>query len=228
MVEELDRTYGFGFKLLRSLGYTPGSGIGLSNAGIAQPLASGTPQEALTRSHARPGIAESEDKPRKCSKDVDPPECETCKKCIWPARIMHKSRKWCCYECDDWVPDCISCKQVTWDGYTLPPQDGGLWMCSHCWSSSEQSFQQSWSPWFEERRQKFPEIAFARSSSDKVSVGSKIRDFVWDLPSLPVSSAPVEIKEYSLCQESLRKLEWYGHIPDEPANTVDSTFLKKS
>ena len=76
--EELDRAYGLGFRLLSSLGYKHGSGIGAdsSRAGITQPLSFGTPQEALTRTHARPGITEA--KTRKCSMDVDPPECQTC------------------------------------------------------------------------------------------------------------------------------------------------------
>ena len=227
--EDLDRVYGLGFRLLGSLGYKQGSGIGAdsSRAGMTRPLSSGTPQEALTRTRARPGITEA--KTRKCSMDVDPPECQTCEKCIWPARMSHKSRKWYCYECYPSVPPCVLCRRETWDGYTLPPKDGGRWMCSECWSSSGQDFQKSWEPWFEERRNKFPEIAaaLARSSSDDAGEGSKIRNFVWDLSSLPVSPAPVEIKEYSLSQKNLRRLQYYGHIPDEPADAVDRTFLKR-
>ena len=101
-------------------------------------------------------------------------------------------------------------------------------MCSECWSSSGQPFQKSWSPWFEERRNTFQEIAHARSCSDNASEGSKmrLRNFVWELSSLPVSPAPVQFKEYSLSKKNLRQLEWRGHIPDEPADKVDRSFLK--
>ena len=231
--DELDLTYGLGFRLLSSMGYKCGIGVGARSskgvewAGIPQPLSTATPQEALTKAYGRRGVTEAEAKTRQCSMVVDPPECQYCQKCIWPARMSHKSRTWSCYECDPSVPPCVFCKRVTWDGYTLSPKDGGAWMCSECWSTSVQPFQNSWQPWFEERRNKFPGIADAlarSSSSDNAGGGSKIRDFVWDLSRLPAS--PKVPQEYSLSLKNLRRLAFDGHTPDEPADTVDPTFLK--
>ena len=222
--EELYRTYGIGLKIMQDMGYKIGKGI--RNVGIAQPLAIDTRKVALIMEHVRPCITESTKKRHKCSTNVvDPPECFNCKKCIWPAKMYIKPRIWICSECDNWVNPCVICRRVTWDGYNLSVEDGGQWMCSGCWSSSI-GFQQCCWAWFQDRRNKFPQITLARPGSEKPD--SKILDFKWDLSRLPERSAPKKLKEYPLTQKTISKLEWEGHIPDEDkqAVEVDRNFLK--
>ena len=223
-MEELDKEYGNGFKMMQSLGYQAGQSIGKGD-GIAEPLRTASPQEALAQLRGRRGICESTEERHTCSMHVDPPECRNCKKSIWPAKMGNKSRQWVCSNCCDWLDPCVICQLVTWDGYNLSVVDGGKWMCSGCWSSSELNFQQCWSAWFQKRLANFPHIPLTMTSAKRPA--SKILDFKWDSSRCPVRSAPKKLKQYSLSRKNIAKLEWEGHIPDEGARAdqVDRNFL---
>jgi len=89
--------------------------------------------------------------------NCDPPQCMDCGQCRWPTWTSKKGRVHCgvCYRPDGGQPPCSRCGKLTWDGLNGP---GKRWFCEACFINDRAvEMQPSWTGWFRERRNRFPE-----------------------------------------------------------------------
>ena len=244
---ELEKTYGKGFKLMKLLGYTEGQGLGVpSRQGIVGIVPSG---DMLQNPSRGIGAGSSTDTAEliRCvdSASINPPECSSCNKHQWPAYKTRNKGKWICKECAQISgPKCVKCTTETWNGYNIPWNTNefpsnlwGKWLCASCWISSSESDHFHWGEWFKRRAESYPEVLMECSACEAKKV--EFQSYEWTpgratslatlLRRQPSDTTPKWADEYVLGRKGWWHLQNDGQFPppDDCAPEPDPDFFHK-
>jgi len=248
--EELFQSYGFGLTLVENHGWV-GGGLGSLTAAapLKTPLRSRTQLDQLlakrlfsldtwTQDHALVAEADDVKYPVRAQTewDVRPYPCGKCSVTKWPA-YRQRGRwgksgdwihtTWVCSDCAQTTPTCMNCKAATWNGYNVPTEESGRWLCARCWSDADTERHHKWGPWFKCRENHYPQVLSVMPCDVRPS--AELRSYVWTAGQVREGSPSkwFYVKEYKVGKPRLRKLDWEGEIPSDElcSAEVDQDFL---
>ena len=169
-------------------------------------------------------------------RDVRPYPCGKCSETKWPAYRQKEHwgksgdwihTKWVCSDCAQTTPICMNCQVTTWNGYNVPTQESGKWLCAKCWSDADTERHHKWGPWFECRKRYHPQVLSVMPHDVRPS--TELHSYEWKADQVREGNPKKwsYVKEYSVGAPGWKRMNWEGEIPSEDlcSAEVDQNFL---
>ena len=155
--------------------------------------------------------------------------CGKCSVTKWPA-YRQRGRwgksgdwihtTWVCSDCAQTTPTFMNCKAATWNGYNVPTEESGRWLCARCWSDADTERHHKWGPWFKCREKHHQQVLSVMPCD--VRPITQLHSYKWKADQVREGNPRKwsYVKEYSVGAPGWKGMYWEGEIPSEDFRAV--------